>query len=31
VPDELIYDRGGKGQKQIKNTKILTPDYKPLK
>jgi IS5 family transposase len=31
TPDELIYDRGGKGQKQINNTKILTPDYKPLK
>jgi len=31
VPDELIYDRGGKGQKQIKNTKILTPDYRLLK
>ncbi len=30
-PKELIYDRGGKGQKQIRNTKILTPDYKPLK
>ena len=31
TPDELVYDRGGKGQKQIKNTKILTPDYRPLK
>jgi len=31
TPDELIYDRGGKGQKQIGKTKILTPDYKPLK
>ena len=30
-PEELIYDRGGKGQKLIRNTKILTPDYKPLK
>jgi len=30
-PKELIYDRGGKGQKQIKETKIATPDYKPLK
>jgi len=30
-PKELIYDRGGKGQKQIKKTKIQTPDYKPLK
>ena len=28
---ELIYDRGGKGQKQIRNTKIFTPYYKPLK
>ncbi len=31
TPDELIYDRGGKGQKQIGKTKIHTPDYKPLK
>ena len=31
TPKELIYDRGGKGQKQIGNTKILTPDYRPLK
>ncbi len=30
-PKELIYDRGGKGQKQIGNTKIRTPDYRPLK
>lgn len=30
-PKEIIYDRGGKGQKQIGNTQILTPDYKPLK
>ena len=30
-PKELIYDRGGKGQKQIRNTNILTPDYRPLK
>jgi len=30
-PKELIYDRGGKGQKQIGITKITTPDYKPLK
>lgn len=28
---ELIYDRGGKGQKIIKNTIISTPDYRPLK
>lgn len=31
TPDEIIYDRAGKGQKQIRNTKISTPDYKPLK
>lgn len=31
IPEEIIYDRGGKGQKQIKNTKISTPDYRPLK
>ncbi len=31
TPQELIYDRGGKGQKQIGNTKIATPDYRPLK
>ena len=31
VPDELIYDRGGKGVKQIGRTKISTPDYRPLK
>lgn len=30
-PKELIYDRGGKGQQQIGETKIATPDYKPLK
>ena len=30
-PEFILYDRGGKGQKQIRNTKILTPDYKPLK
>lgn len=30
-PKELIYDRGGKGQKQIRQTKIATPDYRPLK
>jgi len=29
-PKEVIYDRGGKGQKQIKNTIISTPG-KPLK
>ena len=31
TPEELIYDRGGKGQKQIGKTKIRTPDYRPLK
>ncbi|MFT7592229.1 MAG: IS5 family transposase [bacterium] len=31
IPDEVVYDRGGKGQKEIGNTKISTPDYKPLK
>ena len=31
TPDEVIYDRGGKGQKQIGNTRISTPDYRPLK
>lgn len=31
APEELIYDRGGKGQKQIRNTIISTPDYRPLK
>ncbi len=31
TPKELVYDRGGKGQNQIGNTKISTPDYKPLK
>jgi IS5 family transposase len=30
-PRELIYDRGGKGHKQIGGTKITTPDYRPLK
>ena len=31
TPDEIIYDRGGKGIKQIGKTKISTPDYRPLK
>jgi len=31
TPEELIYDRGGKGQKQIGDTTISTPDNKPLK
>jgi transposase, IS5 family len=30
-PKEIVYDRGGKGIKQINNTKISTPDYRPLK
>ena len=30
-PKEVVYDRGGKGQKQIRNTIVSTPDYKPLK
>jgi|FLOH01.1.fsa_nt_gi transposase, IS5 family len=31
VPQEVIYDRGGKGAKQIGSTIISTPDYRPLK
>jgi IS5 family transposase len=31
VPCEVIYDRGGRGQKQIGNTIISTPDNRPLK
>ena len=31
VPKELIYDRAGKGQKEIGTTKITPPDYRPLK
>jgi len=31
LPNELIYDRGGKGQKQVLSTKIITPDYRPPK
>jgi IS5 family transposase len=31
VPQEVIYDRGGRGQKQVGNTIISTPDNKPLK
>ena len=31
VPKEVIYDRGGIGQKQIGQTKISTPDSRPLK
>ncbi len=30
-PKEIVYDRGGKGQKQIRQTTIATPDYRPLK
>jgi len=31
TPKELVYDRGGKGQKQIGDTIISTPDNRPLK
>ncbi len=31
LPAEVVYDRGGEGEKQIGNTRISTPDYKPLK
>ena len=31
TPKELIYDRGGKGQKQIEDATLSTPDNKPLK
>ncbi len=31
VPKEVVYDRAGKGQKQIGDTIISTPDNKPLK
>ena len=31
VPNEVVYDRGGRGQKQIGNTIVSTPDNKPLK
>ena len=31
IPIEVVYDRGGKGQKQIGDTIISTPDYRPLK
>jgi len=31
IPKEIVYDRGGRGQKQIRNTIISTPDNKPLK
>lgn len=31
VPQEVIYDRGGRGQKQIGKTQISTPDNRRLK
>jgi len=31
TPKEVVYDRGGKGQKQIGETLISTPDGRPLK
>lgn len=31
TPKEVVYDRGGKGQKQIGDTIISTPDNRPLK
>tara|TARA_R110000868_G_scaffold86353_3_gene242304 strand:+ start:811 stop:984 length:174 start_codon:yes stop_codon:yes gene_type:complete len=31
TPKEAVYDRGGKGQKQIEDARISTPDYRPLK
>jgi transposase, IS5 family len=31
VPHEVVYDRGGRGQKQIGKTIISTPDNRPLK
>jgi len=31
TPKELVYDRGGKGQKRIGTTIISTPDNRPLK
>ena len=31
VPKEIVYDRGGRGKKQIQDTIISTPDNKPLK
>lgn len=31
TPREVVYDRGGKGQSQIGETLISTPDYRPLK
>ena len=31
IPEEVVYDRGGRGKKQIRKTKISTPDNRPLK
>jgi len=31
TPKELVYDRGGIGEKQVGNTIISTPDNRPLK
>lgn len=31
LPEEVVYDRGGRGQKQIGDTIISTPDNRPLK
>jgi IS5 family transposase len=31
IPDEVIYDRAARGQKQIADTIISTPDNRPLK
>ena len=31
LPKEVVYDRGGRGNKQIGNTSISTPDNRPLK
>lgn len=31
LPKEVVYDRGGKGQKQVGQTTIATPGYRPLK
>jgi len=31
LPQEVIYDRGGRGAKKIGETIISTPDYRPLK
>ena len=31
LPKEVVYDRGGRGNKQIGNTTISTPDNRPLK